>query len=391
MMRFFFIANRFLNSNKGTGKLTGIVSIIGIGTGCFALIISVAVLNGFKSQVNKKIKDFEGDIKISGIEISDDVSIFEEVGEIKIVSPNRERKGVIINGSKQKVVTFKEINTKILKHFYEIPIIGDYPNSEQALVGYDIASRLGIKVGDEIIISSPLDQKMILGLIPSKKLQVSGLFYSKILDYDNKFVFIPKNIGSKLFKNKNQIDAFDIKLKNPAKIMDIKRNLIHSLDKNFKIESWEDRHITLVKAMNMEKIGSMIVLSLIILVASFNMMATLSLITIKKMKDIGIMRVLGSTVNDIQKVLFAQAIIIGAKGTLFGIILGVGLVLIQNLLGFIKLPGDIYAMDILPMRITFFDMTIIMLISFILIFIPGWFSARKVSSFKPIEAIRWVK
>ena len=135
----------------------------------------------------------------------------------------------------------------------------------------------------------------------------------------------------------------------------------------------------------------MIVLSLIILVASFNMMATLSLITIKKMKDIGIMSVLGATVNDIQKVLFAQAIIIGAKGTLFGIILGVGLVLIQNLLGFIKLPGDIYAMDILPMRITFFDMTIIILISFILIFIPGWFSARKVSSFNPIEAIKWVK
>ena len=390
-MRSFFIANRFLNSNKGTGKLTGIVSILGIATGCFALIVSVAVLNGFKSQVNKKIKDFEGDIKISGIGISDDVSMLDQFDGIKIVSPNRVRKGVIINGSKQKVVTFKEVKTNIAKHFYKIPIIGDYPNSKQVLVGYDIASRLGIKVGDEIVISSPLDQKMILGFLPSKKLQVSGLFYSKILDYDNKFVFIPKNIGSKLFKNKNQIDAFDIKLKNPAKIMDIKRNLIQSLDKNFKIESWEDRHITLVKAMNMEKLGSMIVLSLIILVASFNMMATLSLITIKKMKDIGIMRVLGSTVNNIQKVLFAQAIIIGAKGTLLGIILGVGLVLIQNLLGFIKLPGDIYAMDILPMRITFFDMLIIISISFILIFIPGWFSARKVSSFKPIEAIRWVK
>ena len=391
MMRFFFIANRFLNSNKGTGKLTGIVSIIGIGTGCFALIISVAVLNGFKSQVNKKIKDFEGDIKISGIEISDDVSIFEEVGEIKIVSPNRERKGVIINGSKQKVVTFKEINTKILKHFYEIPIIGDYPNSEQALVGYDIASRLGIKVGDEIIISSPLDQKMILGLIPSKKLQVSGLFYSKILDYDNKFVFIPKNIGTKLFTNKNQIDFFDIKLKNPEKIIAVKRDLIQSLGKNFKIESWQDRHLTLVKAMNMEKIGSMIVLSLIILVASFNMMATLSLITIKKIKDIGIMRVLGFTLNDIQKVLFSQAIIIGGKGTLFGILFGVSLVSFQNLSGFIKLPGDIYAMDVLPMSLTLIDTLIIISISFILIIIPGWVSSRKISNLKPIEAIRWVK
>ena len=391
MMRFFFIANRFLNSNKGTGKLTGIVSTLGIAIGCFALIISVAVLNGFKSQVNNKIKEFEGHIRISGIGLNDDVSIFDPVDEIKIVSPNRERKGVITNKSKQKVVTFKEINTDIAKNFYKIPIIGDYPNSKQVLVGYDIASRLGIKVGDEIIISSPLDQKMILGFLPSKKLQVSGLFYSKILDYDNKIVFIPKNIGTKIFTNKNQTDVFDIKLKNPSKILAVKKDLIQLLGDNIKIESWEDRHSTLVKAMNMEKIGSMIVLSLIILVASFNMMATLSLITIKKMKDIGIMRVLGSTLNDIQKVLFAQAIIIGGKGTLFGIIFGVGLVLFQNLSSFIKLPGNIYAMDILPMSLTIIDMLIIISISFILIIIPGWFSARKVSNFKPIEAIRWVK
>ena len=83
----------------------------------------------------------------------------------------------------RKSCNFKEINTNIVKHFYKIPIIGHYPNNKQVLVGYDIASRLGIKVGDEIIISSPLDQKMILGFLPSKKLQVSGLFRSKILDY----------------------------------------------------------------------------------------------------------------------------------------------------------------------------------------------------------------
>ena len=391
MMRFFFIANRFLNSNKGTGKLTGMVSTLGIAIGCFALIISVSVLNGFKSQVNNKIKDFEGDIKISSVGLSDDVSIFDGVDEIKIVSPNRERRGIIINGSKQKVVTFKEINTKIVKHFYTIPIIGDYPNSKQVLVGYDIASRLGIKVGDEIIISSPLDQKTILSFLPSKKLQVSGLFHSKILDYDNKFVFIPKNIGTKLFTNKNQVNAFDIKIKNPSKIMVVKKDLMELLGENIKIESWKDRHSTLVKAMNMEKMGSMIVLSLIILVASFNMMATLSLITIKKIKDIGILRVLGSSVNDTQKVLFFQAIIIGGKGTVCGIIIGVGFVLFQNLFGFIKLPGDIYAMDILPMVLTIFDMVIIISISLILIIIPGWFSARKVLNLKPIEAIRWVK
>ena len=391
MIRFFFIANRFLNSNKGTGKLTGLVSTLGITVGCFALIISVSVLNGFKSQVNNRIKDFEGDLKISGIGLNHDAEIFDGVDEIKIVSPNRERKGIIINGSKQKVVVFKEINMDIVNHFYNIPIIGEYPNNNQALVGYDIASRLEISVGDDIIISSPLDQKMVMGFSPSKKLQVSGLFQSKILDYDNKIVFIPKNIGKTLFRKKNQVNAFDVKIKNPEKIMTVKSHLNESLGENIKVESWADRHSTLVKAMNMEKIGSIVVLSLIILVASFNMMATLSLITIKKIKDIGVLRVLGLSINDTKKVLFAQAIIIGGRGTIFGIILGVSLVVIQNLFGFVKLPGDIYAMDILPMVLTIFDIVIIILISLILIIIPGWFSARKVSNIEPIEAVRWVK
>ena len=391
MMHYFFVANRFLNSNKGTGKLTGMVSIIGISIGCFALIISVSVLNGFKSQLNNKIKDFEGDIKISGLGLSDDISIFDNINEIKIHSPNRERRGVIINGSKQKVVTFKEININTLKNFYKFLIIGDYPDSEQVLIGYDIASRLGVKVGDHIIITSPLDQKMILGFLPSKKLQVSGLFHSKILDYDNKYVFIPKNIGEKLFRNKNQVNAIDIKIRNSAKILRVKKDLIELLGKNVKIESWEDRHSTLVKAMNMEKIGSMIVLSLIILVASFNMMATLSLITIKKIKDIGILRVLGSSVNDTQKVLFAQSIIIGGKGTVSGMLIGICFVLFQNVFGFIKLPGDIYAMDTLPMILTIFDMVLIISISLILITIPGFLSARKVSNLNLIEAIKWVK
>tara|TARA_B100002052_G_scaffold270307_1_gene270389 strand:- start:2664 stop:3839 length:1176 start_codon:yes stop_codon:yes gene_type:complete len=391
MMRFFFIANRFLNSNKGTGKLTGIVSTLGITIGCFALIISVSVLNGFRSQVNNKIKDFEGDIKISGIGLSEDLSVFDSVDEIKIVSPSRERRGLVKNGTNQKVVTLKEINTKIVKHFYKIPIIGDYPNSKQVLVGYDIASTLGIKVGDKIIISSPLDQKMILGFLPSKKLEVSGLFRSKILDFDNKFIFISEDIGTKLFGNKNQINIFDIKIKTPAKIITVKNDLIQLLGENIKIESWKDRYSTLVKAMNMEKIGSMIVLSLIILVASFNMLATLSLITIKKIKDIGILRVLGFSLNDIQIIIFVQAIIIGGKGTITGVIIGIGFVLLQNLFGFIKLPNDIYAMDILPMVLTIFDMIIIVSISIILIAISGWSSARKILNLKPIEAIRWAK
>ena len=391
-MRFhFFIASRFLASNRGVGRFTGIISKLGIAIGSFALIIAISILNGFELQVNKKIIDFDGNIKISGIGLNDDLSLLNDFDEIIMISPNRERRGLISYESKQKVVVFKEIDTDIIDEFYQLPIIGNYPTKEQILVGYDIASRLGIKAGDEIIISSPLDQTSMLGFPPAFKVQVSGLFYSKILDYDDKFVFISNNIGNKLFRHASQTNFIDIKTKDDNRQKYLKKKISLLFDDKIKVESWKDRHATLVKAMNMEKIGSIIVLSLIILVASFNMTATLSLITIKKIKDIGILRVLGTKTSDIQRILFAQALIIGGKGTFIGIFFGIAFVYIQNMFGIIRLPSDIYAIDVLPMFLSFADLFIIALICFFFITLPGLTSGKKVSNFDPIEALRWIK
>ena len=391
-MRFYFlIANKFLSSNRGVGRFTGIISKLGIAVGSFALVISISVLNGFEMQVNKKISDFDGDLKISGIGLNEDLSLLESLDEIIMVSPNRERRGLLSFESKQKVVTFKEINTDILERFYILPIIGNYPTKDQILVGYDIATRLGIKVGDEIIISSPLDQTLMLGFIPALKIQVSGLFQSKILDYDDKIAFISKDIGSKLFQHVSQTNFIDIKTKYHNRNKYIKKKIIQLFDSNIKVDTWEDRHATLVKAMKMEKIGSIIVLSLIILVASFNMVATLSLITIKKIKDIAILRVLGAKISDLRKVLFIQALIIGGGGGFIGILTGIGFIYLQNMFGFISLPSDIYAMDVLPMILSITDVLIVSLICFCFIIIPGWVSGKKVSKFDPIKALRWTK
>ena len=127
-MRFYFlIANKFLSSNRGVGRFTGIISKLGIAVGSFALVIAISVLNGFEMQVNKKISDFDGDLKISGVGLNEDLSLLESLDEIVMVSPNRERRGLLSFESKQKVVTFKEINTDILDRFYILTIIGNYP------------------------------------------------------------------------------------------------------------------------------------------------------------------------------------------------------------------------------------------------------------------------
>ena len=391
MNLYYHIAKQFFLSLNDIGRITKKISIIGIGLGSFALIISISVLNGFEQKLDEKISNFDGHIRISGIEQRYDISEIESLEGIISTSFSLDRKGIINHSSDQSVVTFKQIDYNKIKSFYEVPFVGNNPNENEILIGNDVAARLGIRVGDEVIISSPLDNVSFLGFPPAIKTKVSGIFYSKILDYDNKYIFISNNIGKKLFHNISNLKSLDVKVKNSLEIDSIKKRLVSLLGTGKTIESWKDRNSALVSAIEMEKIGSIFVLSLIILVASFSMSSTLSLITIKKIKDIGILRLLGMKLGDIRKIIIFQTLIIGLKGLFWGMVCGVGLVSFQNFFNIISLPSDIYAMETLPMILTFEDIGMIFFINVFIIMIAGIFGGKKFLNHDPLELLKWVK
>ena len=391
MNLYYHIAKQFFLSLNDIGRITKKISIIGIGLGSFALIISISVLNGFEQKLDEKISNFDGHIRISGIEQRYDISEIELLEGIISTSFSLDRKGIINHSSDQSVVTFKQVDYNKIKSFYEVPFVGNNPNENEILIGNDVAARLGIRVGDEVIISSPLDNVSFLGFPPAIKTKVSGIFYSKILDYDNKYIFISNNIGKKLFHNISNLKSLDVKVKNSFEIDSIKKRLVSLLGTGKTIESWKDRNSALVSAIEMEKIGSIFVLSLIILVASFSMSSTLSLITIKKIKDIGILRLLGMKLGDIRKIIIFQTLIIGLKGLFWGMVCGVGLVSFQNFFNIISLPSDIYAMETLPMILTFEDIGMVFFINVFIIIIAGIFGGKKFLKHDPLELLKWVK
>jgi len=391
MNLYYHIAEQFFFSLSDIGRITKKISIIGIGLGSFALIISISVLNGFEQKLDEKISNFDGHIRISGLEQKFDISEIELLEGISSTSFSLDRKGIINNSSYQSLVTFKQVDYNKIKSFYKVPLVGNNPNENEILIGNDIAARLGIRVGDEVIIYSPLDNGSFLGLPPTIKTKVSGIFYSKILDYDNKYIFISNNIGKKLFHNISNLKSLDVKVKNSLEIDSIKKRLVSLLDNGKRIESWKDRNSALVSAIEMEKIGSIFVLSLIILVASFSMSSTLSLITIKKIKDIGILRLLGMRLGDIRKIIIFQTLIIGLKGLFWGMVCGVGLVSFQNFFNIISLPSDIYAMETLPMILTAEDIGMVFFINVFIIIIAGIFGGKKFLKHDPLELLKWVK
>ncbi len=386
----YFVAKNFLASMNTTGKITNVISVVGISLGSFALIISISVLNGFENKLDEKFRNFDGHLRISGSISNDKLSKIKSLKNVKSVLINYERKGVINYLSNQLLVTFKQVSPDYFESFYEIPYVGALPLENEILLGNDIALRLGIRVGDMVKISSPLDKSFILGFPPTLEVKVSGIFSSKILNYDNKYIFISETIGETLFTNVIENRFIDIKLHHSSKIDEIRKSLSDIIGVQV-ISSWRDRNTALVGAIYFEKIGSMFVLSLILLVASFSILSTIYLVTMRKIKDFGILRLLGMTIYDVQTIIRYQALVIGFKGVCIGFIVGVFMVLIQNIFKIISLPNDIYAMEVLPMVLSIKDIIIILSINVFFILFTGFYGSRKFLKYDPMEMLKWIK
>ena len=383
-----FISNRFYDSSKNQGWYSGLFSMIGMGVGCFAMIISLSVMNGFETLVHGKLKGFEGDLRIVG-HMSETPVL--GLNGIEAAMPYMERRGVIESNDVQKVVSLKAVNEKTMESFYNLPLRGATPKSGQVAIGQDLAYRLGNDIGDEIIIYSPIDQAIGFGLPPRKKLVISAIFSTKVLDYDDRFVFLSMSDGKSLFRRKSGYDGVDLRIKPNSDINQIKYDLIRNMGPEMEIQSWEDLNRSLVDAMKMERLGTIVILCLIFLVAAFNLAAALTLISIQRMKEVGILRAMGAPTHSVLKMMIQLGLSRAGKGAISGFVSGIFLVLVQTKFSLIPIPSDIYFVDALPMVLMPRDLFIIVILSFIFIIAASYTSGRKLAHSNIKEALQWAK
>ena len=383
-----FISNRFYDSSKNQGWYSGLFSMIGMGVGCFAMIISLSVMNGFETLVHGKLKGFEGDLRIVG-HMSETPVL--GLNEIEAAMPYMERRGVIESNDVQKVVSLKAVDEKTMESFYNLPLRGVTPKSGQVAIGQDLAYRLGKDIGDEIIVYSPIDQAIGFGLPPRKKLVISAIFSTKVLDYDDRFVFLSMSDGKSLFRRKSGYDGVDLRIKPNSDINQIKYDLIRNMGPEMEIQSWEDLNRSLVDAMKMERLGTIVILCLIFLVAAFNLAAALTLISIQRMKEVGILRAMGAPTHSVLKMMIQLGLSRAGKGAISGFVSGIFLVLVQTKFSLIPIPSDIYFVDALPMVLMPRDLFIIVILSFIFIIAASYTSGRKLAHSNIKEALQWAK
>jgi len=382
------VSQRFSESSRRQGWFSGLFSMIGMGVGCFAMIVSLSVMNGFETLVHNKLKGFEGDLRISGQVSEIDIT---ELDGIETGMPFMERRGVIEEGSDQRVVSLKAVNVEKMAEFYNLPLRGETPDIGEVALGQDLAYRLGKDVGDAITVYSPIDQSFGFGLPPKMKMTISGIFSTRVLDYDDRFVFLSLKDGKKLFRRKSGLDGIDIRVLPNVDASSLKSNLGQYFGESVTVHSWEDLNRSLVDAMKMERLGTIVILSLIFLVAAFNLAGALSLISIQKIKEVGILKAMGAPPNSIQKIMIQMGMSRAGKGAIYGFALGIILVLLQNKFGWIPIPSEIYFIDALPMVLFPKDLFIVIFISILFIFTASFISGRKLAHTQIKDALQWAK
>lgn len=395
-----WLARRMLLSRKRVGLISwsGVISIAGVSVGCFALIVSVAVLNGFESEVRNKVVGFEADLRLSTGATELDMEklrlVFDQREDIEGYSPFIDRKAVAIAGKERILVKVKAVEMASLSTVYNLSGIeqSEMVQSKPSIyLGKGIADRLGLAEGDRLRLMNPLDNQLYLAMPTVLDGRVAGVFETRILDFDQTYLFMPIEAGQALFKSTLAFDGIDFRLSPTARATSVTDFILSQVPGGVLLSSWEERHKTLFHAMRLEKLGSIVVLSLIVIVACFNIASTLTMMIMEKVREVGILKAMGFSRTRIGKVFRLQGIFIGGFGLLLGCGLGLIFVVSQDTLGIIKLPDTIYFVESLPVTITAVDVVTILVLGVAIIGLSVYFPSRTAQRLLPTEAIQFEK
>ncbi|MBD1169245.1 lipoprotein-releasing ABC transporter permease subunit [Pelagibacterales bacterium SAG-MED08] len=401
------ITLRFLKARKNDGFLNviSIFSFIGISLGVAVLIIVMSVMNGFRTELINKIVGFNSHLTIksydqlidkSKIESNDlklisQYALFSNSGEA-IILKNETSKGIVLRGYQSD--DFSKLEIIKNKNFK-----GNKINLEKnnISIGNELSFSLNLKIGDEITILSPSGVQTIIGSMPKQKtFIVTSIFNSGLAEFDNNIALINLSTLEDFFGFKQEQRNLEIYLKNPKNIEKQKFVFQKVYDQEL-IYSWADMNSSLFSALKVERNVMFIILSLIIIVAAFNIISGLTILVKNKTKDIAILKSIGVLNKSIVKIFFLIGIIIGTSATIFGIFLGVTFSLyVENLRQFLSstfnislFPEEIYFLSKMPSQINLNSILIISICSIFITIVVSIFPALKAAKLDPIKALKY--
>ncbi len=404
-----FIAKRYLLSKHKINFITIIsfISIAGITLGVAALIVVLSVFNGFGSLVTSFLMNFDPHLRVEyKVESSNDdyekvKSIIKSTPDLKSFAPFVSGKVLAFNHGITQVISLKGIDIKNAEDIYNIRdniLFGKGGLNEEdetpgILIGLRLADRLQVLVDDTVTIISPAGIEKVIaqfGMPNTQQFIVHGIFSSQNNEYDEGLAFTSLSEAQYLLGFKESYQGFEIKLNNSDNSFSAKDFLSSKLDENkFEINTWYDFHRELYSVMQIERWVAYILLSLIIAVATFNILGSLSMSVIEKKRDIGILRSMGAKENSILKIFMYEGLMIGLIGTGLGVLLGYLICFLQIEYNIYPLDPTQYKIDSLPLEIRFWDFFVIAGASLFLSLIASLIPAKRAAKVDALQAIKW--
>lgn len=396
-----FIALRYLRSrkrHKGISVNTAI-SIGGVTVGVMTLLVVLSVMSGFHEELQRKILGVNAHIII--LDHTGTMGRYNEVirrleGEKDIlshtpfvlgqamVSYGKKAHGVFIKGMKpeEEILRYmKDGNPHDLSPKDGIPGI---------ILGKELANNLGVFVGDEISIFSPFGEIGPFGMLPKvKHFRVAAIFEIGMFEYDSNLVLTDIKPAQEFFGMGENVTGIELRLKNIYDAAHVGERLQKKLGFPFYTRDWMQMNRNLFAALKLEKFAMFVILTLIILVASFNIISTLIMNVIEKSREIAILKAIGATNKGIMGIFILQGLFIGVVGTTFGVVGGYLLNYILSTYQVIKLPPDIYYLSYLPVKMKLFDFIAVCLSAIIISFLATIYPARQAAKLNPVETLRY--
>ncbi len=389
----FWISLRYLTSRNKESfiSLISIISVLGVAIGVMALIVVLAVMTGFDNDLKDKIIGTNAHVLV---EKDDGINDYAKLKESLIKIPGVKASAPYINGrvfiqqdSRIMTVALRGIDAK---EEQAVTKIKDYLvegsldlSANEVVIGREFANYLGKTVGDTISLIYPTQKA-------ARQLKIKGIFNSGMYDYDMSLIFVNIKEAQNIFGLKNDvISGIELKLDNIYKADSVKEEIFKTLGFSFMVRTWTEINRNFFAALRLEKITMFIILTLIVLVASFNIISTLIVIVKSKVKDIGILKAIGVSSRGIKKIFIFEGLSIGLSGTILGVASGIGLCLLLKKYQFIQLPPEIYYVNRLPVALEWRDISLIVAAAILISFLSTIYPASKAAKLSPVDALRY--
>jgi lipoprotein-releasing system permease protein len=401
------IALRYLMSKRKLGLVTliSVISVVGVTIGVAALVIVLSVFNGFSGLVTSILVNFDPHIRVEypkqvdALAYEPLVKFAQTQGELQGISSFAIGKAVVVSRNLNRVINVKGIEVSTVASVSGLKdklVLGSLdlsgPRNNGIVLGMTLADRLGSVVGDTVSVVSLAGSEVALlqlGQPLIRRFRVVGIYESNNKDYDSFYAFVSLPAAQSLFGMSNKISGVEIRLRSIGQSEYFKRQLTDRFGDQFRILTWYDLHRDLYSVMKIERWMAYIILCLIIGVASFNLLGSLTMSVVEKTRDIGILKSMGATNRSIVKIFMFEGILVGVLGSMLGLVLGLLVVWMQDQYHLFPLDPTVYIIPAIPVEVHVLDLFIVAVTALGLCSLAALYPARRAASFVPVEAIRW--